>query len=396
MPFWGFGNDVALDGDTALVGAWSADVGGDTDRGAVYVFVRQGEDWIEQAQLLASDGQSGQRFGWSVALDGDTAVVGTPFATIKGQAFQGAVYVYERSEGRWTETEKVLASDGVAQDRLGWSVALEGDTLLAGAIFSEIDGNDLQGAAYAFERPSALWVEQEKLFDPAGHPADLFGNDVALQGDTALIGAYSAEVEGDPGRGAAYVYRRIGSAWALEQRLLASDGEDPDSFGNAVALDRHTALIGAYQKMIGSNIRQGAAYVFRRVGVSWGEEQRLTASNGHAESSFGLSVALDGNLALVGGELDFPGHNPERGVVYEYRHSGGVWPEIQWFAAPIGEGLDNFGESIDLTRDRVLISNQDNTLVQPPGGTAWIFRRPVLFADGFESGDTSAWTQTVP
>ncbi len=392
---WGFGNAVALDGETALVGAWGADVGGATDRGAAYVFVREGDEWVEQAQLLASDGAEGDRFGWSVALDGDTAIVAAPFATVEGQTFQGAVYVFERSVDGWTEVQKLLASDGAAQDRLGWSVAIEEDTILAGAIHAWINGNNFQGAVYAFATQEGVWIEVDKLFDPEGQVADLFGSAAALQGDTALIGAHSASIDGDPGRGASYVFQRIGTAWLLEQKLLASDGTNPDQFGGSVALDHTTALIGADQKTIDGNVRQGAAYVFRRNGTTWVEEQRLTASNGHAESSFGLSAALDGHLALVGAELDFP-NNPERGVVYEFRYEDGAWVEVQWFAAPIGHGLDDFGESIALTHERLLVGNHDNTSVQPPGGTAWIFRRPVLFEDGFESGDTGSWDQTVP
>jgi hypothetical protein len=273
-------------------------------------------------------------------------------------------------------------------------VAIDGDTIVAGAVFVDVNGNQSQGAAYVFTRQDGLWTESDKLFDPEGQLADLFGNAAALQGDTALIGAYSANIEGDANRGAAYVYRRIGSAWVFEQKLLASDGGNPDQFGFSVALDRDAALIGAWQKAIEGNVAQGAAYAFRRSGTSWSEEQRLTASDGHERSFFGWAVALDGHLGLVGGRHDFPGEN-EQGVVYEYRYQEGVWEEIQRLAAPIGHGIDGFGQSIALTAQRVLISNPSNFLVQPPGGTAWIFRRPVLFEDGFESGDVSAWTQVV-
>jgi len=104
-----------------------------------------------------------------------------------------------------------------------------------------------QGAVYVITRQDGLWTEADKLFDPEGQPADHFGNAVALQGDTALVGASSASIEGDPDRGAVYVYRRIGSARILEQKLLASDGQNPNQFGYSVALDRDAALIGAWQ-----------------------------------------------------------------------------------------------------------------------------------------------------
>ncbi|MGH9465432.1 MAG: FG-GAP repeat protein, partial [Thermoanaerobaculia bacterium] len=156
-----------------------------------------------------------------------------------------------------------------------------------------------------------------------------------------------------------------------------------------------TALIGAREKTIDGNPSQGAAYVFRREGTRWVEEQRLAASDGHEDSRFGWALALRRGVALVGAELDFPGEN-NRGVVYEFRDQGDAWAEIQRFQAPIGHGIDNFGKSISLTDQGALISQTGNAMVQPPGGTAWIFGRPVLFTDGFESGDTAAWTQTVP
>jgi hypothetical protein len=356
--------------------------------------VRQGEEWVEQVQLLAFDGAEADRFGWSVSLSGDTAVVGAPFATVDGATFQGAAYVFQFLGGGWLPREKLLSTDREEQDRFGWSVAIDRGTIVVGAIFVDVDGIQSRGAAYVFTRQDGLWTEADKLFDPEGQLADLFGNAAALQGDTALIGAYSANIEGDPNRGAAYVYRRIGSAWVFEQKLLASDGGNPDQFGFSVALDRDAALVGAWQKAIEGNVAQGAAYVFRRSGTSWSEEQRLTASDGHERSFFGWSVALDGHLGLVGGRHDFPGEN-EQGVVYEYRYGDGVWEEIQRLAAPIGHGIDGFGQSIALTAQRVLTSNPGNFLVQPSGGTAWIFRRPVLFDDGFESGDASSWTPVV-
>jgi hypothetical protein len=394
---WGFGSAVALDGKTALVGAWGAEIDGASDRGAAYVFVRQGDKWVEQAQLLAFDGNGGDRFGWSVALDGDTAVVGATAVEIEGQNAQGAVYVFQRSGTAWQSAAKLIASDGDANDLLGWSVAIHGETIVAGAINEEgaFEGCQGSGAAYVFSRQGNLWTEEAKLFDPDGQCSDLFGNAVALQGDTVLIGADSASIGGDPNRGAAYVYRWIASEWTFEQKLLASDGLDPDQFGYSVALDRDVALIGARQKAISGSIAQGAAYVFRREGASWTEEQRLTASDGHEHSFFGWSAALVGHLALVGGRLDFPPDELQRGVVWEYRRDEGAWEEVQRFTAPVGEGLDGFGEAMALTHERSVIASRTNDVVEPRGGTAWIFRRPVLFEDGFESGDVSAWSLAV-
>jgi hypothetical protein len=393
QQFWSFGSDVALDGDTAIVGADGADIGGVTDQGAAYVFVRRGRDWIQEAQLLADDGAESDRFGRSVALQGDTAVVGSIFANVDGQSAEGAVYVFTRSGTTWAQLQKLTASDGDALDWLGGAVAIDGYTILAGAWQEEggvnAEGCQGSGAAYVFVEQGGLWVEEAKLFDPDGECSDLFGHDVDLEGDLALVGANST-INGSAG-GSAYVYTRAGASWSLEEELVASDGAMIDQFGYSVALDRDAALIGAYQKEIDGNSQQGAAYVFRRTGASWLEEQRLTASDGQTGARFGWGVELLGNLALVGAP-DMPGG----GVVYEFRLGEGVWMEVQGFSAPVSHGLDQFGRSMSLTPERLLVADTANVAVNPPGGTAWIFGRPVLFSDGFESGSTSAWDQVVP
>jgi hypothetical protein len=289
--------------------------------------------------------------------------------------------------------QKLTASDGDAQDWFGGAVAINGDTILAGAWQEEggvnAEGCQGSGAAYVFVEQAGLWIEEAKLFDPDGQCSDGFSHDVDLEGDLALIGAYNT-VNGSAS-GSAYVYTRAGASWSLEQELVASDGALTDQFGYSLALDRDVALIGAYQKAIDGNLRQGAAYVFRRSGASWLEEQRLTASDGQMDARFGWGVELLGNVALVGAP-DMPGG----GVVYEFRLDEGIWMEVQGFPAPVTHGLDTFGTSMSLTPERLLVADTANVAAQPPGGTAWIFGRPVVFEDGFESGSTSAWDQVVP
>jgi hypothetical protein len=386
---WGFGNAVALDGDRAIVGAWRADIGGEPDRGAAYVFVRQDDEWVEEAQLLAFDGAEGDRFGYSVALSGDTAVVGAPLVTVGNATFRGAAYVFQIIGGGWLPREKLLASDGAAHDQLGRAVAIQGDTLLAGAPSADIDGTS-QGAVYAYTRQGGLWSESQKLFDEEGALADLFGNALALTEDTALVGAYSANIGGNINQGAAYLYARVGGTWFLEEKLLASDGSDPDQFGWSVALEGDEALIGAWKKNIDGVEGHGAAYLFRRSGMTWTEEQRLTPADGEELGLFGWAVALSDHVALIGGRYDLPGETLQ-GVVYEFRRSA-TWDEVQRFQAPVGHGLDGFGEAVAVGPEGALIGSPSNILVQPPGGAAWVYGRPVLFEDGFESGGTAAWS----
>lgn len=394
---WSFGEDAALNRTTAIIGAKGAGPGSPTAQGAAYVFVHDGDGWVSEAKLEAFDGEADDRFGKSVGIAGDRVVVGADW---DDQA-RGSAYVFKRTEGIWALEQKLLASDGDDLDAFGFSVGIDADTIVVGAHSDEgaipetADGCQGSGAAYVFERTGGSWVEAAKLFDPDGLCDDLFGWSIALDGGTILVGAPGAEIGSDPNRGAAYVYRLVGGSWLLERKLLASDGAHPDQFGWSVALDGDTALIGAFQKFIDGTIREGAAYVFRRSGSTWTEVQRLTASDGVEDLQFGSSVEVRGGVALIGAQRDIGSQNFQ-GVVYEFRRIGGVWQEIGWFTAPMGNGLDSFGHAIDLEGDRLLVSNPGNIVVNPQGGTAWVFQRPSLFSDGFETGDTSRWNAVSP
>ena len=193
------------------------------------------------------------------------------------------------------------ASDGAEGDSFGNSVALDGDTALVGA-YRDNDRGLSSGSAYFFTRSGGLWTQQQKLTASDGAEGDSFGNSVALDGDTALVGAYIDDDRGSES-GSAYFFTRSGGVWTQQQKLTASDGAEGDSFGSSVALDGDTALVGAYgDDDLGSN--SGSAYIFTRSGGVWTQQAKLTALDGAAWDSFGYSVALDGDTVLVGANGD--------------------------------------------------------------------------------------------
>jgi hypothetical protein len=297
-----FGSSVALDGDTALIGADGDDDRGD-GAGAVYVFVRTGTTWTQQAKLVASDGAAADSFGSSVALDGDTALIGAFRDDDRGDG-AGAVYVFVRTGTTWTQQAKLVASDGVPLQGFGRSVTLDGATALIGAQSSaETPVNPRPGAAYVFVRTGAVWTEQAKLTASAetmGQQvgSNQFGSAVALEGDTALIGARRDDEKGD-GAGAVYVFARTGVTWTEQMKLTASDGAALAQFGWDLALDGNTVLVGAVRDSEKGE-RAGAVYVFLRVGEVWSEQVKLTASNGAALDEFGVVVGLSGDTAFIG------------------------------------------------------------------------------------------------
>ncbi len=318
VPTLGFGCNIALSGYTVLIGAQFED----NDKGAAYVFTRTGTTWIQQAKLLASDGAVKDRFGNAVSLYGDTALIGAKGDSDYG-INTGSVYVFTRNGTNWTQQAKLLASDGAEQDGFGYSVSLSGDTALIGAWHDDDKASD-SGSAYVFTRTDTTWMQQAKLLASNGAINNFFGEVVSLDGDTALIGASGKDstyvftrsgttwtqqqelsvgwhfsISGDtalithskyPYQSNVYVLTRIGNTWTKQTEFVASDSSL--SFGGSVSLDGDTALIGDTHGL-------GAAYVFTRSGNTWTQQYKLLASDGYEGANFGASVYLDGNTALI-------------------------------------------------------------------------------------------------
>jgi uncharacterized protein (TIGR03437 family) len=313
----GFGFSVAISGDTVMVGARGDDIGENMNQGSAYVFVRSGGVWTKQQKLLAEDGAGSDGFGFSIAVRGDTAAVG---AIGKGGAIgrQGAAYVFTRSGTTWTQQRLLTADDGAAGDEFGYSVALSGDTVVVGSILDTIGGNSDQGSAYVFVRNGGNWTQQQKLIADDGEAGDQFGNSVAISGDTLVVGAPLDDIGGkiDPGSG--YVFVRSGGTWTKQQKLTADDGEVRDSLGISAAVSGDTIVLGADTDKIGENIIQGSAYVFARSGATWTQQQKLTAADGELGDQFGSSVAISGTTVVVGAYGDKIGENFLQGSAYVF------------------------------------------------------------------------------
>jgi hypothetical protein len=366
----GFGRSVALDGDTAVIGAAGEDDGGTIDNGAAYVFTRSGGVWTEQAKLLASDKDGGDRFGCSVALDGDTVVIGAFGADDNGTGDIGAAYVFTRSDGVWTEQAKLMASDKAEADGFGWSVALDGGTAVIGA-YTEDDGGTIDnGAAYVFTRSGGVWTEQAKLLASDKDGGDFFGWSVALDGDTAVVGAIGDDAGWNIQTGAAYVFTRSGGVWTEQAKLLASEQRYAHLFGNSVALDGDTAVVGApWGDDTGGTKSYGDAFVFTRSGGVWTEQAKLQVSDKVVGDNFGHSVALDGDTALIGALYKADGLY-EDGAAYVFTRSASVWTEHSKLLESGKVNYERFGHSVALDGDTAVIgANGENDY----SGAAYVF-----------------------
>lgn len=371
-----FGVSVSLDGDTALVGSYADDVGANVNQGSVYVFTRVGGVWTQQARLIAVDGAADDLFGFSVALSGDTALVGAYRHNVGANADQGSAYVFKRVGTAWTQQQQLTAADGAAGDFFGDSVALSGNTALVGADGHDIGANVNQGAAYVFGRTGGIWTAQQKLTAGDGADGDNFGVSVALRGDTALVGADADDVGANASQGSAYVFSRVGGVWNESAQLISGDGAPFDLFGVSVALSGNTALVGAAGDDLGANVDQGSAYVFTESGGAWAEQAKLTAIDGAASDFFGISVALRGNKALVGAAFYDLGAKANQGSAYVFRRVNGVWTYRRQLTAANGAAFDNFGTSVALgPRTSLVGANRHDVGANADQGAAYLFTR---------------------
>jgi hypothetical protein len=346
-----FGGAVAVDGDTAVVGAPVQDVAGETNQGAAYVYVRNGTTWTEQAKLLGSDSDALDHFGASVAIAGDTIVVGGDIGNV--------AYVFVRNGTTWVEQTRLTAASIGSVDNFGGSVAISGETVIVGAEREAPGGgSNGPGAALVFVRDGTMWTLQDTLFSADGQDGDDFGAAVALDGDVALIGAPSHDPGGAQNAGAAYVFARSGSTWTEQAKLVPADITAFDAFGYSAALDGDTALLGA-RSGNGAIDQAGAAYVFVGSGANWVPQAKLFPQNEDplriGGSRFGNTAALLGDIALVGAPRTDLDGLPDAGAAYLFERVGTSWSQAGKLTASDAQDTGEFGGGVALTQNLALV-----------------------------------------
>jgi hypothetical protein len=336
-----FGGAVSMDGSTLIVGA-SADADNGQDSGSAYIFDFEEAAWLETQKLTASDADAEDKFGVSVAIDGSTVIVGAP-RTDERDYDAGSVYVFTFDGAAWVETQTLTASDGDAEDVFGVSVAINGNTVIVGALGSD-DNGPASGAAYVYTFDGSSWIETQKLTEPGGAAGGYFGRAVEVDGNVTMVGASRIVGASGDNSGSVYVYTRDGTNWRLMQELKASNPDAEDRFGVSVAIDGNTAIVGAPgDDESGRN--SGAAYAFSFDGTSWSEAQKLLASDGAASDGFGGSVASDGAKVIVGASFDAD-QGEGTGSAYAFTFDGTSWRETRKLIASDAAGEATFGVSV--------------------------------------------------
>jgi len=371
------------------------------------------DPFFEDAKLAASDGAAGDFFGVSVAVSGNTVVVGAPGDDIGGNTNQGSAYVFVKPSGGWAgavlETAKLIASDGGPADQFGIgenfgsSVGVSGDTVVVGAPFKDIGGHDKQGAVYVFVKPPGGWAgmltENAQLTDSAGAAVSHFGSAVAINGDTVVVGTHIGGsdsgchvISDDP----VDVFVKPTGGWAgtvnQDVKLIASDGSAAEGFGTSVAVSGDTIVVGAPCTIPFMSSNRASAYVFVKPPAGWTgavtEEARLFDSANSAFNDFGFSVAVSGDTVVVG--------EPGSCAWVFVKPAGG------WAGALVENARLNCrgGVGVAVSGNRVAVRDAidaTSTFVKPAGGWAGVLSENALLtaSEGAAGNDVALDSDTV-
>ena len=313
--------------------------------------------------LTAKAGKAKDSFGVSVAISGDTAVVGAP-----NEGGGGAAYVFTRSDGTWTERATLEAPVRTVGGKFGFDVAIDGGTIAVGAPHVDQDPAG-PGAAHVFVRSGDRWPLQKTLTASDAENGDAFGTDVAVSGDTVVAGAPTDDVGDAADQGSAYVFTRSGDAWS-EQKLTARDGAGSDDFGGSVDVSGGSLVVGAW----GDDLDRGSAYVFTYDGTTWTEQAKLTATDGLAQDSFGSSVAIGHDVIAVGATVD-----DLTGSAFIFERQLRSWTQQAKLSPPDGFPADQFGRSVDVAKDTIVVGAHfhggDPSPFPSGRGAAYVFDR---------------------
>jgi len=311
-----FGKCVAISGDLAIVGApyEDDDAAGEnfaSSAGSAYIFKREGTGWDQQAKLVASDRTYNDYFGRSVSISGNYAIVGVPEEDEDASGENrlsnaGSAYIFYWDGLSWTQQAKIVASDRDYSEYFGYSVSISGDYAIIGAINAN--------TAYIFKRNGTDWEEQSLIRSSDRISGDYFGYSVSISGEYAIVGAIYEDEDVSGGNtlsnaGSAYIFKRDGVNWEQQAKIVASDRDENDAFGYSVSISGNHAIVSAFyesENVPGDNTLPyaGSAYIYKRDGISWGQQAKIVPLDRESSDYFGTSVSIYGDHAIVGAEFE--------------------------------------------------------------------------------------------
>ena len=336
-------------------------------------------DWTVSQKVVAADRAGGDKFGYSVAISNDVAIIGAydEDQDANGEntlPSAGSAYIFRYDGTDWVQEQKIAASDRESGDWFGLAVDIEGDLAVVGAKYEDQDENGnytktSAGAVYVFRYDGSTWTEEQKLVPSDRYQGDFFGAAVSLSGDAIVVGAYEEDEDVDGNNtissaGSAYVFRYNGSSWVQEQKLVPDDRAFGDDFGAAVDIKGDTIIVGAYLKNLYSGetlfaTAGGAAYIYTFNGSAWSQNQRIIARDAKSQERFGSAVEISDKTLFISAytaNIDHgEGNMTDAGAVYIFDHSESLWRESQKLTAFDADPYDQFGRSLSSTDGYLIV-----------------------------------------
>jgi hypothetical protein len=367
---------ISADGTTMAVGAYQEN-GNLYSDGAVHVYTKSNGTWTEQAKLLASDANYYMYFGREVSLsdDGNTLAVGA-YNQNKDNTTSGTAYVFTRSGSTWTQAQELVPSNAAWYQQFGYSIRISGDasTVVVGAV----NENNGTGSIFVYKKTGTSYAEEAHLVPGDAQYYELLGYEVAIShdGNTVVAGAPYQNPNGAGGQGSAYVYTRSGSTWTQAQKLEPSVSGYYDYFGSSLAIsgDASTVIVGAYNHSSQNSYNNGAAFVFTGTPGSYTQQQEVIAGDKQSYSQFGWSVALspDGTIAAVGARSQSTTPNSNDGAVYVYTVSSGTLSQRSKIVASDAQSYAGLGMSVSLGSDHLVAGAPGNQ------GKAYVYSLAII------------------
>jgi hypothetical protein len=388
IAFANFGNTVAVYGDFAFVGAPKDNTDASSqnamdETGSVYIYKKVNNSWTFHQKIIASDRTNYDYFGWSVAVSGDFAVIGSYFSATDATGGNplngaGAAYVFKNNGGTWTEVQKIVASDRNVQNYFGYAVDIDGDNIIVGAYQNNYDVNggaqlSKAGAAYLFVNNGTTWAQVQKIVASDRTLNDNFGKAVSISGKYLVVGAPFEDEDASNANylaeaGSAYIFKENGGVWSQIKKIVASDRSADANFGNTVDNTSDYVVVGAWKEQMDANgsnpiTEAGATYVFANNSDAWSQHNKLVASDRFDVAHFGRSVSISNDKIVIGSEADnynLIGHSSAdsvtvAGSAFIFQLQGNNWQQSQKLIANDRTEWANFGQSVAIFNNDILV-----------------------------------------
>ena len=360
-----FGLSVAVKGDTAVIGAYGkSDLA--RNAGAAYAFARNAGAWAQQARLGTSTPLIDAYLGATVATNGSYTAAGAPYASVGAQN-DGVVYLF--SNATWQQQTILLPNDPDSLSQFGNALAINGNTLFVGAPMHDSFGANA-GAVYVFTFDGVSWVQRQKLIGADTASGDRFGSALALNDGWLAVSAPLHSSPGSPG-GAVYLFEFDGVSWVQRYKVGAPDTIAGDRFGSAIALDNGWLAVGVpLHRFVGS--ASGAVYLFEFNGTAWVQRQKFVASDTVGGDQFGSALALENQRLVIGAPLH-SSNGPASGAVYIFERATTTWIERAKLIGSDTNAGDRLGGSISIDGTTILVGAYGDTAAGPGTGAAYVF-----------------------